>query len=229
MKKLLILLAAGLLLLGAAMPRLVGEAQDHATLSHSGYSDIRAVQLNWPALSGTDKLSILSHAQPMDIAHTQASMTQEEVFAAVEREMTLYEDAGIFRWFETTLQMAVPKLGIDGNDVNRFLVHWTVTYINKTDPSRSLMVDLDDESGKILSIRYDVFYETYSMDGVWERNRATMDAFTEIYFSQLDVTPPDYEYFERDGGVSSALYRFEEFAIEFFTEGAGGFYLYFPE
>ena len=175
-----------------------------------------------------DKLSILRHAQPVDITHTQATMTQEAVFAAVEREMVRYEDAGIFQWFEITRQTAVPKLGIDINDVNHFLVYWTVTYINKTDPSRSLMVDLDDESGKILSIRYDV-YDTYSMDGIWERNRATMDAFTEIYFSQLDVIPPDYEYFERDGGVSSALYHFEELAIEFFAEGAGGFYLYFPE
>ena len=228
MKKLLILFAAGLLLLGAAMPWIVGEAQDRAMLRRSGYSEITAVALDWSGSSGIDKLSILSHAQPMDVSHTQATMTQEEVFAAVEREMALYEEAGIFQWFETTRQTAVPKLGIDANDVNRFLVHWTVTYINKMDPSHSLMVDLDDETGKILSIHYDV-YDTYSMDGVWERNRAAMDAFPKIYFSQLDVTPPDYEYFERDGGVSSALYHFEEFDIEFFVEGAGGFYLYFPE
>ena len=228
MKKALIFLTVLLLLLGGGMPWIVSAVQDNALLHHSGYRDIDAIQLDFAERSMADKLSLLSHSHPVDITHTQATMTQEAVFAAVEREMAQYEDAGIFRWFETTRQTAVPKLGIDVNDVNRFLVYWTVTYINKKDPSRSLMVDLDDETGKILSIRYEV-YDTYSMDGVWERNRATMDAFTEIYFSQLDVTPPDYEYFERDGGVSSALYRFEEFEIAFFAEGAGGFYLYFPE
>lgn len=228
MKKALIFLTILLVLLGGGMPWIVSAVQDNALLHHSGYCDIDAIQLDFSERSMADKLSLLSRSQPVDITHTQATMTQEEVFAAVEREMAQYEDAGIFQWFEITRRTAQPKLGIDVNDVNHYLVYWTVTYINKTDPSRSLMVDLDDESGKILSIRYEV-YDTYSMDGVWDRNRATMDAFTEIYFSQLDVTPPNYEYFERDGGVSSALYRFEEFAIEFFTEGAGGFYLYFPE
>ena len=228
MKKALIFLTILLVLLGGGMPWIVSAVQDNALLHHSGYCDIDAIQLDFSERSMADKLSLLSRSQPVDITHTQATMIQEEVFAAVEREMAQYEDAGIFQWFEITRRTAQPKLGIDVNDVNHYLVYWTVTYINKTDPSRSLMVDLDDESGKILSIRYEV-YDTYSMDGVWDRNRATMDAFTEIYFSQLDVTPPDYEYFERDGGVSSALYRFEEFAIEFFTEGAGGFYLYFPE
>ena len=228
MKKALIFLTILLVLLGGGMPWIVSAVQDNALLHHSGYCDIDAIQLDFSERSMADKLSLLSRSQPVDITHTQATMIQEEVFAAVEREMAQYEDAGIFQWFEITRRTAQPKLGIDVNDVNHYLVYWTVTYINKTDPSRSLIVDLDDESGKILSIRYEV-YDTYSMDGVWERNRATMDAFTEIYFSQLDVTPPNYEYFERDGGVSSALYRFEEFAIEFFTEGAGGFYLYFPE
>ena len=228
MKKALIFLTILLLLLGGGMPWIVSAVQDNALLHHSGYCDIDAIQLDFSERSMADKLSLLSRSQPVDITHTQATMTQEEVFAAVEREMAQYEDAGIFQWFEITRRTAQPKLGIDVNDVNHYLVYWTVTYINKKDPSRSLVVDLDDESGKILSIRYEV-YDTYSMDGVWERNRATMDAFTEIYFSQLDLTPRDYEYFERDGGVSSALYHFEEFAIEFFAEGAGGFYLYFPE
>lgn len=228
MKKALIFLTILLLLLGGGMPWIVSAVQDNALLHHSGYRDIDAIQLDFSERSMADKLSLLSRSQPVDITHTQATMIQEEVFAAVEREMAQYEDAGIFQWFEITRRTAQPKLGIDVNDVNHYLVYWTVTYINKKDPSRSLVVDLDDESGKILSIRYEV-YDTYSMDGVWERNRSIMDAFTEIYFSQLDVTPPDYEYFERDGGVSSALYHFEELAIEFFAEGAGGFYLYFPE
>ena len=157
MKKALIFLTILLLLLGGGMPWIVSAVQDNALLHHSGYRDIDAIQLDFSERSMADKLSLLSHSQPVDITHTQATMTQEEVFTAVEREMAQYEDAGIFQWFEITRRTAQPKLGIDVNDVNRFLVYWTVTYINKKDPSRSLIVDLDDESGKILSIRYEVY------------------------------------------------------------------------
>ena len=139
MKKALIFLTILLLLLGGGMPWIVSAVQDNAMLNHSDYSEITAIQLDFSERSMADKLSLLSHSQPVDITHTQATMTQEEVFTAVEREMAQYEDAGIFQWFETTRQIATPKLGIDGNDVNHFLIYWTVTYINKKDPSRSLI------------------------------------------------------------------------------------------
>ena len=79
------------------------------------------------------------------------------------------------------------------------------------------------------------------MDGVWERNQKIMNEFTSIYFSQLGMTAEkesaeevrSFEYYERDGGVSNALYSFGditygEISIDFYVEGAGGFYLYFP-
>ena len=42
-----------------------------------------------------------------------------------------------------------------------------------------------------------------------------------------------YFYYERDGGVSSALYNFwdatyGEISLEFYVEGPGGFYLHLP-
>ena len=100
-----------------------------------------------------------------------------------------------------------------------------------------MLLDIDDETGKILCIRYDV-YDSYSMDGVWERNKTIMDAFTDIYFAQIGMTEAaesaaSIAYFERDGGVSSALYGFGdvtygEIKLEFYVEGSGGFFLYLP-
>lgn len=232
MKKIVILLTVLLFLLIAFTPQIVGTVQDHAILNQTSFGEIKVIELDFTdrqrSLSMVERLALLGQGKTVDITESQATMTTEEVFAAVEREMAYYEEAGIFRWFKTMRQTAVPKLAVDGSDVNRFLVYWTVTYINKNDPSRSLVLDLDDETGKILAIRYEE-YDSYSMDGVWERNRALMDAFTGIYFSRLEITPPDCVYYQRDGGVSSALYRFDGFNMEFFAEGAGGFYLYFLE
>ena len=79
------------------------------------------------------------------------------------------------------------------------------------------------------------------MDGVWERNKTVVDAFTDIYFTQLglldtaeevvnNATDAEsiYDYNEVDGGVSEAVYVFRntlygEFIIQFTVDGAGGF------
>lgn len=240
----LILLTIVLLIGGASLPAIAAAVQDIATVNNSGYSDIQSVKLDLSEEDETipmmGKLALISNMETVNIDPSQASMTEDEVFAAAETQMADYVDAGIFEWFDVTLRSAVPKLGVDLNDANNFIIYWTVSFVNKDNPSRSLNLDLDDETGKILCIGYDV-YDSYTMDGVWKRNKAIMDAFTDIYFAQLGLTEAaeyaesieaGYEYFNRDGGVSSALYSFGdiiygEINLEFYVEGHGGFYLYF--
>lgn len=241
----LIVVTVALLIVGASLPDLTAAIQDSTDINHFGYSDMQSVKLDISKEKETipmmGKLALVSNMGTIDIDTSQASMTEDEVFAAAETLMAQYVDAGIFQWFDVGLRSAVPKLGIDPNDANNFLVYWTVSYSSWDGQSQSLLLDIDDETGKILCIRYGV-YESYTMDGVWERNKAIMDAFTDIYFSQLGLTEAaeyaesieaGYEYFERDGGVSNALYSFGdatygEINIDFYVEGAGGFYLYFP-
>lgn len=240
-----VLLTALLLAVFALLPKMAASVQDHVTINHFGYSQMQQVQLNLSEKKETipmmGKLSMLSHIEAVDIDYSQTSMTEEEVYAAAEDWMGDYEEAGIFQWFDITFRSAYPKLGIDMTDAKNYLVFWTVTYTNQNSPHQSLMMDIDDETGKILSIRYAVF-DSYSMDGVWKRNQLLADAFTEIYFAQLGMTEAKeyaqstktgYEYSARDGGVSSALYRLEDAAygqilLEFYVEGPGGFYTNFP-
>ena len=242
---LLILLTIMLLIVGAALPAIAASVQDSATVNNSGFSDMQSVKLDLSEEKETipmmGKLALINNMGTVNIDPSQASMTEDEVFQAVEAQMKAYEDAGIFQWFDVVFRGAVPKLGVDLNDANNFLVYWTVSYSSWDGQSQSLLLDIDDETGKILCIRYDV-YGSYSMDGVWKRNKAIMDAFTDIYFEQLGMTEAaeyaesietGYEYFERDGGVSSALYCFGdaiygEINLEFYVIGTRGFYLYFP-
>ena len=234
-----------LLIAGASLPAIAASVQDSTTVNHSGYSQMKSMELEFgeekETLPMMGKLALLGHMESVNIDSSQASMTENEVFQAAETLMADYENAGIFQWFDVTLRSATPKLGIDLNDPNNFLVYWTVSFINENDYSRSLNLDIDDETGKILCIRYDV-YDSYSMDGVWERNKTIMDAFTDVFFSLLGMTEAKefaesiaagYEYSEVDGGVSYAEYSFGdaiygEIHVAFCVEGPGGFYLYFP-
>lgn len=243
---LLLLLTLVLLLIFACLPRLVAALQDYGALSEPGTGDLHPIQLDLnreqASLPVMGKLALLSKMESMDIDPSRLSMTAEDAFAAAYTQMGEYEAAGIFGWFDFTHQSAVPKIGIDQSDPGDYILYWTVTFTNKHFPHQGLVMDIDDETGKILSIQFSI-YDTYSMDGVWERNKTVLDAFAGIYFSQLGLAGAaekartvdgGYEYFECDGGVSYAHYafsdlRYGEIHMEFYVEGAGGFYVYFPE
>lgn len=242
---LLIVLTVLALAACAALPAIAAAVQDSATVNHWGHSGMKSMELDLNQQRGTipmmGKLALLGNMETINIDPSQASMTQEEVFAAAREQMKPYEEAGIFRWFDVTLCSAEPRLGIDLKDANNFIVYWTVSFVNEDGPGQWLNLDIDDETGRILCIYYGV-YGSYSMDGVWQRNKVIMQAFTDIYFSQLELTgakefalstQSGYSYHERDGGVSSALYSFwdadyGQIQLEFYVEGPGGFYLHLP-
>lgn len=248
MKKLiapfLILLTVLALVVCALLPYFAAVAQDSITVNHSGFSDMQTVKLDLreerEARPMMGKLALLGNMETVAIDPSQMQMTEDEVFAAVDAAMADYEAAGIFQWFDIVHRSAVANFGVDLNDASNFLMYWTVSYSSPADGTQWLLVDVDDETGKILNIHYAV-YESYSMDGVWERNETIMAAFTDIYFAQLGLTPTkEYAesiasgtYYERDGGVTEAYYSFGdavygEINIVFIVEGAGGFYIYFP-
>ena len=245
LKTSLLILLTILLLAGfAALPVIAASLQDNKAINQSGYQQMQTIKLDYgnekETLPIMGKLALFSIMQTIDIDSSQAFMSPEEAFLAAETQMKAYEDAGIFQWFDVALRSATPKLGIDPNDAANYVVFWTVTYISEKKQNQTLILDIDDETGKILCIRHEI-YQSYSMDGVWERNQKIMDAFTNIYFSQLGMTTAKeyaeseagFEYYERDGGVLNALYSFGdaaygEISIDFYVEGGGGFYLYFP-
>ena len=241
----LILLTILFLAACAVLPVIAAVVQDSTTVNHFNISQMKSIELDMNKHRETipmmGKLALLRNMETINIDPSQASMTEEEAFQAAQEQMKAYEEAGIFQWFDVTHRYAEPKLGIDLKDANNFLVYWTVSFVNEDGEGQWLNLDIDDETGKILCIYYGV-YGSYSMDGVWQRNKIIMQKFTDIYFSQLDLavakelalsTVNGYAYYEQDGGVSDALYNFwdatyGEISLEFYVEGPGGFYHHLP-
>ena len=248
MKKLkipvLILLTLGLLVLFALLPRLISSALDIKLSQTPGFSDMLSIQLNTgtqpQTLSAMDKLAFLSVAEAANTTQEQMTMREDEVTHAVSAFMYQCEAAGIFQPFEPSAVSLQPKLLYDLANPEKHIFVWTVTMLYKKEPNQVLRIDVDDETGQILCITYGN-YQEYSMDGVWERNKTVVDAFSDIYFSQLGLSDIwqnnvdstsdaliDYNYNEVDGGVTEAVYVFRntlygEFMIQFTVDGAGGF------
>ena len=240
---LILLLTAVLIALGAALPKITAAIVDWEKADQSGSREMTPIALDVNgevrSLSAVEKIDLLRKGQMIAITEKEASMTEAEVNAAVETAMREYEDAGIFSWFDYEAWNVQPMLCIDPNAPENYAIFWSVTIVNKMEPYQTLGVDIDDETGKIYSIRYDSYGE-YSPDGVWERNMAIMDAFVHVYLTQLGFldeqqnVEPRIEYGELDGEVLYGGLFFQngddpQSAIEFYVTGTGSFWNFFPE
>lgn len=244
MKKLkipmVILLTLGLLFVFACLPGIVSAISDFHAAKAPTYRDIHSVRLDITQegqLRFLDKLLLLRDAQAVDLNQSQATMTEAEVEAAVTAFLQKCESAGIIDPFVPTHISMQPKLMYDYYNSSNHLVIWTVTVISKKEPNRTFLLDVDDETGAILCISYSIS-RSFTMDDVWERNKAVMDRFASLYFDQLGILDADaaqmpasldigFEYKEVDGGVSEGIYTFsdsktETFIIQITVDGAGG-------
>lgn len=172
-------------------------------------------------------------------------MTETEVYAAVDRCMADYVDAGIFQWFKYTYRMAEPFLGIDSDRISNMGILWGVRYVNEKTPYQSLFVHIDDETGKILYLRYEdngkeTVYPEKSPEYAAQMN-SVLDRFTQIFFDQLGLSETKQYYDsnglveaeEVDGGIYLRRYlmgdmEYGELTIEFYAL-PNGFNLYFNE
>ena len=235
-----IVLTVVLLLLCAALPKFVSLIIDIKSGQSPSYTDMATVQLDLSSNSSfttTDKLALMCTAEATNISPDQMTMTEDDVHAAVTAFLKQLESSGIFSGFEPTVLSIQPKLMFNLSDSSQHIAVWTVSFTCDDEPYQSLLLDVDDETGQILSVSYNI-YQSYEMETVWEHNAVVLRILAEVYFSQLGLgegmnvaainTEQIYDYNEVDGGVTEAVYMFEsplfgEFYIQFTVDGAGGF------
>ena len=234
---LLIIVSLGLLLVFALLPKLVSRVLDAHRGKTPSYSDMKSVELDLSTrgsgLSFPEKLALLAHASAVDMQADQMSMTEQEAQEVITAHLTRLDSLGLVGAFEPATYSLVPKLMYDVFDASRNFTLWTVSFVS---PEVTLLMDVDDETGTVLCISHHR-KQSFSMDGVWERNHDFMDALTHFYFSQFGLLEYARElcftdYREVDGGVSEAHYSFtpmdtEAFQMQFNVDGAGGFQIYF--
>lgn len=241
------LLAAALIAAGAFLPQITAFLMDQAEKGRTGSAPIQSVELNLrdetAAEYAAQRLAMESHMYAVPIDLQVASMTEEEVYAAVEENMKDYEAAGIFDWFPYTSRSAEPYMGIDAGNISQTGVFWGVTYVNEKSPYQYLFVHIDDETGKIYFLNYEDYgkesaYSETSPEYTAQMNYI-LDNFTRIFFYQLGLAEVRQYYDseglveqeEVDGDVHLRRYRmgdaeYGEITIEFYANPAG-FHLYY--
>ena len=148
---LVLLLAAVLILAGAALPRLVAASGDRNTLGSGGYAQMRAVEFelhkNIPSMG---KLAMMEHMHSaVEILPSKASMTEQEVAEACRSALEPYIEAGLMEDY-TPWQVGVQAYLVQSGTVNG--IFWTVYMINDSQEQYEIEAAIDDETGKLLSV-----------------------------------------------------------------------------
>ena len=213
MKKLKIFLAVvaalGMVLLCANLPRLTATFIDAQAGNSPVYNDIHSVELELKEekdmLPIFGKLSLCATGETAYIEEFHAQKTEKEIKDYVYTFMDACQRAGFYQNFTPSTEVVRTWLLYDVGDPSNAIVIWTY-FAFLGDPCQELEIMIDDETGKILSLAYEIYNVPYSTDGIWERNRKIVEPLADLYFEHLGLS----EYAEAAEAAPGTLYRYME-------------------
>lgn len=188
-----ILISLALLAGLALLPNVIAGISDFLSNGKPGTAAIEPVELTVYS-NRTDepgymmrKLALYQTMTTIPISPDQAKMSEEEVLTAAIDGMTLYMEANMFEWFEYHYSSAEPYIGIDPGDKSKNMIFWAVTFAVKKDPYHNLFLHIDDETGKILYMKYETDgpdrFNYYYPDN----QRLMMEGFVDSFFRPLNL------------------------------------------
>lgn len=186
-------LAALVIGICAALPRLVSGYQDSAAIGQIHFETVPNIQLHIRSGDAFDPFKKLAMMNRMDggleISEDMASMRREEAEARALEILRSYMDAGLVQECEPVIHDMWCMMATVTIDPSLNGIYWMVTVVSADDYNYAqLDLAIDDESGTALAVS---FASERSMSAL-ERNEK-LAAFTERYFTSMNI--PDYNHF----------------------------------
>ena len=183
---LVLILTAAVLVSMAVLPQLA-EAMEAA--EKSGTAPIQDIRLD---IREDDtmlrRLVLQQRMATIPVSPESAAMTMEEVLAAAWAGLQIYFDTGIVEYFEHDDESAEPYLGVDPNDKSNYAIFWSVVL---SDGKQSVVLHIDDETGKLLLMIYD--NASISRVFAGDSGQQMMDKLAHAFLSPLSMHPSQLE------------------------------------
>ena len=257
-KKTAVVLLAILLIAGfALLPQAVSALSDRKENRKAGTAPVQSVDLIIDAIPNSEanavatpgymlrKLAMEQNMTSVPILPDAAVMTQAEALAAAREAMDIYVENSVFEWFEPTYSMAEPYLGIDPDNMSNSAIFWAVNFTRDSKEGyHSLFIHIDDQTGKILYIKYETFGKNDYPFYYPENQRSTMAGFVNAFLYPLGLEGVDTREYEGlvDIGISEenlsdgylcTQYTFVDaqygkICLEFHVTPSG-FYVHYPK
>ncbi len=192
LKKCILLMGVAILvMLLAFLPKIAALLQDEMSLGKVKFAKMQSVELDiHDSLPAMGKLSLLKDVgNCIELSKEQASMSEEEVSAAVEAEVSKYVNAGLISSeYEFDFYSCRPMILMDMENPQITWTFWDC--VLDSEQGGNLVLMIDDETGtcylsafhgnQVLKVKQENFLE------IW----------IDLYFSALEIS--EYAMFEQD-------------------------------
>lgn len=196
----IVLLAMALIAGFAFLPRVVSLIFDNTEDQKAGSAPVQSIDLNIDAIPNSEadavaapgymlrRLALEQNMTSVPILPDAAAMTQDEVLATAREAMDVYVKNAVFEWFEPTYSMADPYLGIDTDNMGNSAIFWAVNFTrDNKEGYHSLFIHIDDQTGKILYIKYETYGKNDYPFYYPENQRSSMEGFISAFLYPLGL------------------------------------------
>lgn len=228
-----------LLLLGSRLPEMTGSILDNSAMGKPKYAPMTSVKLELGVKPQVDparmlqRLALERNMQTYPVTEKDTTMTESEIYKAVEDHMNPHVESGFFRWFQDSSRSAEPYLAVDPSDPDNYAVIWAVDFAAQEEPYHNLFLHVDDATGNILMMDY------YSDEYLYppEQQRYCFESWINDFFKPLGLIGTQYvqslqvrtEEYHSEPDSMTVRYSFQEIQYGLvqvaFTLNPNGFYI----
>lgn len=189
---LVFLLSAGLIVLGAMLPRLVGDRQDAANDNRVDFAPVNEVQLEFTENEMTmwEKLVLSGYIiDSVVIPEQLAVLTQDKVMEIARQTMEQYRQNGLIPedMGEIRPNISCQPMLLYGSSEQSNVFWDVVLYLDGVQWTLHLIVD--DQTGRVCRIEY----TNYAEESVYDDMETSLFRFCELYLAGLGEEFFDFE------------------------------------
>lgn len=211
---------------GGLLPVITARVQDSVANGTIRYDTMQEIRLNLRELSIIDKLFLVNQTTIIGISEGKTNLTPDDVKQLVFYELQPYIQQGLIQDNLSDFSFECrPDLHYVIGVTEMSNVFWHVTMQRKSKESQRLELDIDDKTGKIITISYEYVPSLWED---WQYDELLTDFYT-IYFNRLGLQPEEGDWESSDEHAYSAVtfrwgdMEYGEMGLEF-TVYPTGFY-----
>ncbi|MBE5956272.1 MAG: hypothetical protein E7253_07445 [Lachnospiraceae bacterium] len=192
-----------IIILGGLFPVIVAKVEDHLVDDKVHYEEMKTLNM-FQQLNDTQKAYLLAHGVKTEISRQRASLKQEEMQEILTEALASYYGIGLIKSDVTEFSFqCTPFLYYNSTESNFSAVFWQVQMETVTEYGQHLLLYLDDETGRIMTISYECtepVYETGKFDYYIKKMsslyRSCMDfeSVEDVVPAEINGTNSEYGY-----------------------------------
>lgn len=208
-----------LLIAMALLPQGIAAAEDAVRFNQEQSASLLSFALNLtqeeesPEALAMRLLAMEQNMASLPIPQEAASKTEQEVEALARQYAEQFIDAYSVQWYDPDEFYLAVQLTVEPDDYSNTRIFWTVSYVQSSGAYRSLFMHIDDKTGRLLYINWDILSDLDEQRDVAE----LLKTYANLYFRGLGL-----ERYQELGTESMGISEYDNWIRYDFTDESYG-------